>query len=61
VFLSDVYQHQSAAGYVQILQALECLLLEMLNWADRPTADQVYRFDRLYITAVQQRYSDITE
>ena len=47
VFLGDVYQHQSAAGYVQIMDALD-----MLNGTDRPTEEQVDRFDRLYTAAL---------
>ena len=43
---------------MQILEALECLLLEMLNCADRPTEEQVDRFDRLYTAALVHQYAD---
>jgi len=58
MFLGDVYQHQSAAGYVQIMDALGCVVLDMLNCADRPTEEQLDRFDRLYFAAVVHRYAD---
>ena len=58
MFLGDVYQHQSAAGYVQIVDALECVVLDMLNCAERPTEEQVDRFDRLYTAALVHRYAD---
>jgi len=58
IFLGDVYQHQSAAGYVQIVDALECVIQDMLSSADRPTEAQLDRFDRLYAAAVVHRYAD---
>ena len=58
MFLGDVYQHQSAAGYVQIVDVLECVVLDMLNCAERPTEEQVDRFDRLYTAALVHRYAD---
>jgi len=56
MFLGDVYQHQSAAGYVQIVDALECVVLDMLNCAERPTEEQVDRFD--HTAALVHRYAD---
>jgi len=49
---------QSAAGYVQIADALECVIEDMLSSADRPTEAELDRFDRLYAAAVVHRYAD---
>jgi len=48
----------SGLDAVQIVDALERVIQDMLNCADRPTEEQLDRFDRLHTAAVVHRYAD---